>query len=121
MGELEEEDYESKDGDETGRGMMQEDMENPSNKGMVDKVAKMHREEVQKEGDANVDEAEGKNHCAPEVQAVVQVSENTNATGVTMNMPDIAEDQAAGLDTKDMDCEPFEARDGPSDDDTAVV
>jgi hypothetical protein len=80
----------------------------------------MDRKEVQKEGDAKDDEAEGKNHCAPEVQAVVQVSENTNATGATMNTPEVAEGQAAGSDTQDMDCEPFKASDGQSDDDTAV-
>jgi hypothetical protein len=119
-GELEEEDYDGEAGNETGHGTTQEDMENPSDKGVVDKVAKMHCEEAQKEGDANVDKAEEENHCAPEVKALVQVSEITNATEATMNTPDVAEVWAAGLDTQDMDCEPFEASNGPSDDDTAV-
>ena len=37
-----------------------------------------------------------------------------------MNNHDIAEGQAAGPDMQGMDCEPFEASNGPSDDDTAV-
>ncbi len=64
--------------------------------------------------------SEGENQNTPEGEEVVQVRENNNATGATMNNHDIAEGQAAGPDTQDMDCEPFEASDGPSDDDTAV-
>ena len=45
-GELEEEDYESKDGDEMGCGTMQEDEENPNEDGVVDEVGKMDHVEV---------------------------------------------------------------------------
>jgi ribosomal protein S12 len=48
------------------------------------------------------------------------VRENNNVTGATKNNHDMAEGQAAGPDTQNMDCEPFEASNGPSDDDTAV-
>jgi hypothetical protein len=119
-GELEEEDYKSEDGDETGHGTMQEDEENPNDDGVVDKVGKMDHPEVQKEGDTNDDKSEGKNHDTPEGEDVVQVRENNNATGAAKNNHDVAEGQAAGPDTQDMDCEPFKASDGPSHDDTAV-
>jgi hypothetical protein len=63
-GELEEEDYKREDGDETGCGT------NPHDNGMVDEVCKMDHAEVQKEGDTNDDESEGKNHDAPEGEEV---------------------------------------------------
>ena len=58
-GELEEEDYDGESGNEPGRGTTQEDIENPSDEGVVGEVAGTNSDEVQKEGDVDVDKADG--------------------------------------------------------------
>ena len=49
-GEFEEEDYESKDGDETGRGTMQGDEESPNNDGWLTKLARWITQKFRKRG-----------------------------------------------------------------------
>jgi hypothetical protein len=59
MGELEEEDYKSKDGDETGCGTMQETKENPNDDGAV-KLARWIMQKFRKRGTRMMTSLRGK-------------------------------------------------------------
>jgi hypothetical protein len=79
----------------------------------------MDKADVKKEGGTEDNVSEGEDFKAAEARKDVEEEARNEAMGNTKNNHKVGEGGKEDHGTQDKDCEPFEADDGPSDNDTA--
>ena len=80
----------------------------------------MDKADAEKEGGTEDDVSEGEDFKEAEAREDVEEEACNEAMGSTKNNHEVGEGGEEDHDTQDMDCKPFEADNGPSDDDTAA-